>query len=163
VDGIVVRPATPSDAGGIARVHVRAWQVAYAGLMPAEFLAGLDVQQRTASWQDALSRDADPLRPLVALLDDDVAGFVLSGAVRHHASDDPVRRPGPDTGEVHAINVAPDRWGQDAGQRLLARAEGVRGLVLVGGARSRWHGPTPRHRRAHDGTAAGQSGVAIRR
>ena len=31
---MILRPAEPEDAMPVARVHVRAWQVAYRGLMP---------------------------------------------------------------------------------------------------------------------------------
>ena len=34
-----LRPAVPDDAMAVARVHVRAWQVAYRGSMPAQYLA----------------------------------------------------------------------------------------------------------------------------
>ena len=36
-----LRPAVPDDAMAVARVHVRAWQAAYHGLMPEDYLAGL--------------------------------------------------------------------------------------------------------------------------
>lgn len=41
--GVTVRPAGPGDALGLALVHVRAWQAAYPGLMPQQYLDGLDV------------------------------------------------------------------------------------------------------------------------
>ena len=49
----MIRSAQPSDAAGIARVHVRSWQQAYAGLMPAEYLDALEktLTQREAGWR----------------------------------------------------------------------------------------------------------------
>lgn len=36
-----LRPALPADALAVARVHVRAWQVGYRGLLPAAYLDSL--------------------------------------------------------------------------------------------------------------------------
>jgi hypothetical protein len=44
--GIRVRPAVVGDAHGIAVVHVQAWREAYARQLPAELLAGLEVEPR---------------------------------------------------------------------------------------------------------------------
>lgn len=49
-----VRRARVEDAGGIARVFVRAWQVAYRGLVPDRILAGLSVERRRARWRERL-------------------------------------------------------------------------------------------------------------
>jgi len=35
----LIRAATPTDAAGIAAVHVQSWRDTYAGLLPDEFLA----------------------------------------------------------------------------------------------------------------------------
>ena len=56
---VTVRPATPVDVHAIATVHVRTWQAAYDGLIPAEALAGLDVDARAAFW----GRVLDSLTP----------------------------------------------------------------------------------------------------
>ena len=37
-----IRPADVTDAPSLGRAHVRIWQEAYAGLMDADYLAGLD-------------------------------------------------------------------------------------------------------------------------
>ena len=34
LDEVTIRVATEGDAAGIARVHVRSWQEAYAGIVP---------------------------------------------------------------------------------------------------------------------------------
>lgn len=49
-----VRRARVDDAGGIARVWVRAWQTAYRDLLPEDYLDGLDVDERRALWRDRL-------------------------------------------------------------------------------------------------------------
>jgi hypothetical protein len=40
---MITRDAELRDAGGIAKVHVRSWQAAYAGIVPDEDLAQLSV------------------------------------------------------------------------------------------------------------------------
>jgi ribosomal protein S18 acetylase RimI-like enzyme len=49
-----VRRARVEDAGGIARAWVRAWQVAYRGLVPDAVLDALDVDERRALWRERL-------------------------------------------------------------------------------------------------------------
>ena len=46
----LVRDATVADAPGVARIHVAAWQHAYAGLIDQSVLDALDVADTTASW-----------------------------------------------------------------------------------------------------------------
>jgi ribosomal protein S18 acetylase RimI-like enzyme len=60
---LTIRPATPTDARGIAEVHVRTWQDTYAGHMPAEFLAGLSVDQRAEMWSRVIGSTLAPVPP----------------------------------------------------------------------------------------------------
>jgi GNAT superfamily N-acetyltransferase len=108
----VVREATPADADALGRVHVLAWQAACrGGLMPDEHLDGLSVADRTALWAEALERSPRPrsIRLVAEAADGEVVGFVLLGPA---GSD-------PETGELHGINVAPDRWRVGAGSALM--------------------------------------------
>jgi hypothetical protein len=77
VHGAIVRPARAEDAGQIALVHVRSWQGAYRGLIPQAFLDGLDVAERTRTWERALAETDNP-RAGVLVADDggNVVGFV---------------------------------------------------------------------------------------
>jgi hypothetical protein len=43
---MIIRDAELRDARGIAEVHVRSWQTAYAGIVPDEDLAQLSVDER---------------------------------------------------------------------------------------------------------------------
>ena len=53
------RPAAvPSDAEALARVHVRSWQSAYAGLVDADHLARLDPAERAGRWRERLEEAA---------------------------------------------------------------------------------------------------------
>ena len=45
-----IREALLTDARGIAKVHVRAWQSAYSGLVPDSYLQSLTVELRTNTW-----------------------------------------------------------------------------------------------------------------
>ncbi|WP_328614304.1 GNAT family N-acetyltransferase [Amycolatopsis sp. NBC_00355] len=102
----VVRPATVDDAGAIGEIHVRSWQAAYDGLMPADFLAGIPVEDRTAGWARTL-RDGG--RVLV-VADPEVVGFAAFGP----------RRDGPDEGELYAIYLHPRVWSRGLGRLLHA-------------------------------------------
>jgi hypothetical protein len=51
-----IRDAELRDARGLAEVHVRSWQAAYAGIVPDEDLAKLSVDQREQFWAQILSK-----------------------------------------------------------------------------------------------------------
>ena len=103
----------------MGRVHVRAWQAAYRGLMPDDYLDGLRAEDRAAMWRRQVSRSGgDGL--LVAELEDVVVGFVAFGPERDPRDGDSDGR-----GEVYAINLDPDRWGQGIGRRLFLAAVGA--------------------------------------
>jgi ribosomal protein S18 acetylase RimI-like enzyme len=118
--GITVRPETPEDCRPVAELHIRAWQVAYAGIVPDGVLAGLDVDERTRWRRDRLADAANPFRNLVALDGDAVTGFVCHGPYRaQELADGPLQ---PEHGEILAIYVRPDRWGTGVGDALLSAA-----------------------------------------
>jgi ribosomal protein S18 acetylase RimI-like enzyme len=112
----VIRKATVEDACGIASVHVRSWQVAYRGHMPDDFLQGLDVEKRTNMWR-ALTQDSDKIIFVAEDSDGSVVGFSALG----HSRDADAN---PDTAEVSAIYVHPDKWGKGIGRTLLSTALG---------------------------------------
>ncbi|MFI8519664.1 GNAT family N-acetyltransferase [Streptomyces sp. NPDC085481] len=135
-----IRVALPSDAPAIAAVHVRSWQSAYRGLVPAPYLAGLDVGERTEVWRERLSA---PGAPVVLVAEGDAPDVVAFACFR----------PWPDggldaavTAEVSALYALPEVWGRGVGRALLAAtvaamaAAGFRdaGLwVLEGNVRAR--------------------------
>jgi hypothetical protein len=51
----VIRNASIDDADAIGAVVVRAWQAAYRGIMPDDYLDGLRAEQRAAMWQRVLA------------------------------------------------------------------------------------------------------------
>lgn len=112
---------------GVARVHVRAWQVAYRGLMPAQYLAGLRPEDRAQRYDFAGGDPAAP-RTLVAIEADTVLGFATISVAR---DPDAVGQ-----GELCALYVEPDCWGRGIGQALASAArsdlsrQGFRRAVL---------------------------------
>jgi GNAT superfamily N-acetyltransferase len=133
---VTVRPATLPDAPAMGRVHVRAWQAAYRGQMPDDYLHGLRPEDRAAHWEGALRREDLRGAILVAERAGEVIGFAVAGPSR-----DPEG-----AGELYAINLDPAHWGTGAGRALLqaAQAELARPgfdetvlWVLEGNARAR--------------------------
>ena len=53
---VSVRVAWADDAAAIAAVQVAAWRTAYADVLPAEQLAGLDPDRFAAAWHESLAR-----------------------------------------------------------------------------------------------------------
>ena len=53
--GIQIRAAVPEDAASMARVHVDSWRSTYAGIVPAEYLAGLSYPNRESLWKELLT------------------------------------------------------------------------------------------------------------
>lgn len=108
----IIRPLRPSDANAVGAVHVRAWQAAYCGLLPDDYLKNLSVAERAAWWAQGLNR---PSRPRSARLgaerDGRIAGFITVGP----ADGDPASS----AGEVYALNVDPDHWSCGIGRALL--------------------------------------------
>ncbi len=119
-----VRLATAADVPGIAEVHVRAWQRAYAGIVPADHLDSLDVSVRAQQLARRFGPDAvsGTVPTLVATGsgedDGTVLGFVNAGPYR----EDDVPADGPGWGEIYAIYVHPDHWSHGAGRALFDAA-----------------------------------------
>ena len=97
----------------MGRVSVRAWQAAYRGQMPDDYLDELSPEERARMWSSTLGRRDDSRPVLVVEHDGTVIGFASVGPARD----------GTRTGELYAINIDPDRWGSGHGRRLLEAAE----------------------------------------
>ena len=111
----VVRPARATDADQVAAVHVASWRWAYAGLLPAEELAGLSVAERTDRWLARLAGTGtgrtDRGATFVADLDGRVVGFASVGPGRDDVG-------GPSVGELYAIYLQREMAGTGTGRRL---------------------------------------------
>jgi GNAT superfamily N-acetyltransferase len=131
-----LRPAEPTDAIAVARVHVRSWQAAYRGLLPDDYLDQLRTEDRAQTY-DFATLDPRKPRTIVAIADGAILGFATTMPSRdqdlaNHA-------------ELCALYVDPEHWGCGIGVALVSAARdhlhelGFRQVllwVLVGNARA---------------------------
>lgn len=108
VTTVALRPAEPGDVHEVAGVHVRAWQAAYRGLLPDDFLDGLRPEDRAARYTFGVP---DAPYTVVAVDDRAICGFVTTGP----ASEDTHG-----AGHLIALYVDPSHWGRRIGQLLVA-------------------------------------------
>jgi GNAT superfamily N-acetyltransferase len=115
---VEIRPASVDEAAQIAEVHVRSWQAGYRGLIPQDYLDGLDPVARVDARRRSL-READLPRSgtLVAADDGRVVGFAHLGPARDEDA-------ATAAGEVWAIYLSPDAWGKGYGRELMSAALG---------------------------------------
>jgi ribosomal protein S18 acetylase RimI-like enzyme len=107
-----IRKATAQDAFGIAYVHVRSWQVAYRGHMPDEFLDGLDVEKRANMWSQ-LTEEPEKIILVAEDSEQKIIGLSLLAPSRDADAN-------PNTAEVAAIYVHPEKWRKGIGGALLS-------------------------------------------
>ncbi len=107
---MTVRNARRGDAAGLAAVHIETWQHAYRHIFPKEFLLGLDWEARRRWFETRIEADGGDL--LVADGGAGPVGFCFFG----HAGES-------GWGELYAIYVHPEQWGQGHGSDLLKAAE----------------------------------------
>ena len=115
---VVLRVARIDDSEAIGSLHVRSWQAAYAGRLPAAVLDKLSPSRRAATWRDTIARQAaNPAAGRTWVIEQDraVVGFAEAGRARD--DDMPAG-----SGEVHAIYLAPEAWSQGLGGRLFDHA-----------------------------------------
>ena len=115
-------PFAPDDAEEVGRVHVRVWQEAYAGLMPAAYLDSLDPDEFAAHWRERLLAPRDGVRHWLARDEAGIVGLATSGPARDdHA---------PTPWQLYAINVLARGHGTGVGSALLDAALGDRAAYL---------------------------------
>lgn len=108
-----VRPAAQSDAEAIAGVHVASWRDAYLGLMPQDFLDGLDERRRAEGWRSILaSADLPRSGAFVAEDDGGMVGFAHICPSRDQGASS-------ETGELTAIYTISSAWGAGVGRALM--------------------------------------------
>jgi ribosomal protein S18 acetylase RimI-like enzyme len=116
----VARP-TEDDLDELGRVHVRVWQEAYAGLLPDDYLAGLDPTFGPARWRERFGSSPE-VSWWLARDEDGIVGMVTSGPARDE--DAPVDL------ELYAINVLRRAHGTGLADDLMAHAIGDRPAYL---------------------------------
>ncbi|SDS01330.1 GNAT family N-acetyltransferase [Microlunatus soli] len=116
---VVIRPSRLTDSEELGSVHVAAWQAAYRGIMPDDYLDGLDpvanARRRRRNFDDPSRTGTE----LAAELDGRVVGFSYFGPPRDEVPDG--------WGELWVINLHPGVWRRGIGTRLFAAAvDGLR-------------------------------------
>jgi ribosomal protein S18 acetylase RimI-like enzyme len=101
----MIRTGRPGDESDLADVHVTTWQVAYERIFPGDFLESLDRSGREHWWRQFLEAD----RVVHVAVADRVVGFCHADPSRDEE----------EWGEIYAIYVHPDYWGDGHGHRLL--------------------------------------------
>lgn len=122
---VTVRPATVADAAAMVGMHARAWQVAYAELLPRPIIDAVVEEQprREARWRARLADPTHPGGALVAERDGRVVGLAFWAP---SADDDASHG----TAEVQALYLDPAAIGQGIGRTLLAAV--VAAIVAAG-------------------------------
>jgi len=115
-----IRTATLDDADSLAVIHIQTWQAAYAEILPAGYLAALDLAAWIARWRRNLAAHKPPARTFVAEDNGKIVGFASVGPYRAKDALGDVMEPG--VGEVYAIYAHPDSWSTGAGRALMDAA-----------------------------------------
>ena len=110
----IIRPAAVADAEAIAGVHIRSWQSAYRDLLPADYLAGLDLPARSQWWRGQLEHP-DWGTTWVATIEDAVVGFLSIGPSRDEDADTR-------TLEIYSVYLEPELIGSGVARDLMRTA-----------------------------------------
>lgn len=108
---VVVREAIRADAGAVARVQVASWRAAYRGIVPDDFLDGMDEGERERRWQAGIADRPGGQITYLAELGGAGLGFAAVGECRDPDSVDAL-------GELYAIYVIPEYWRRGVGRAL---------------------------------------------
>jgi ribosomal protein S18 acetylase RimI-like enzyme len=116
-----VRLATVRDAKSIAEIHASSRQAAFKSVVPGEQMPAVSVEKSQAYWADAIEYSEPQVH--VVLDGSKIVGFVGFDRSRDKGTPNT-------TGEIWAIYVTPEYWGQGAGLALWDAARD--GLVDEG-------------------------------
>jgi ribosomal protein S18 acetylase RimI-like enzyme len=120
-----IRPAQKRDCEAIASVHEKAWQYAYAGIIPHKSLSNM-VARRGPQWWERTVSGSNAV--LVADIGGKVAGYATVG--RNRTSQLAQK------GEIYELYIRPEYQGLGFGGQLFAAARarcanfGLRGTVV---------------------------------
>ncbi|MEU4028157.1 GNAT family N-acetyltransferase [Streptomyces anulatus] len=115
------RLAREDDAEQIAGLQVAAWRTAYAGILPAAELHGLDTAALAGFWRGRI--EAGSTAGAHVLVHDEgrrILGFSSFGPAR---DDDLGQRP--DAEELYAFYARPECWGTGVGRSLMRSTRSV--------------------------------------
>lgn len=121
-----IRSMTFKDSQSVASIQVLAWQKAYKGFLPDQYLHSLDIKKKEHSWRTGLEINADVIR-LVAVHNGQVLGFACGLENRQPDLFPDISH------ELWALYVHPDHWRKGIGapllQEFLKRSEGGKAAV----------------------------------
>ncbi len=109
---MAVRKADPSDAWGIAGIHVACWQAAYRGILPDNTLDTLSADRAEEAWKKRLHEGGDHV--LVYDREGRILGFTFFGASRDEDEDPSL------VGEIYQLYLDPGEWRKGIGSALTA-------------------------------------------
>lgn len=109
---IAIRPGTPDDARGIARVHVESWRTTYHETLPEDFLQNLSADERAERWSRSLAAPRPGRFTLVAIEESGmIVGFADCGPERGEEN--------LYDGEIYALYLLREYQGMGIGRRLV--------------------------------------------
>jgi ribosomal protein S18 acetylase RimI-like enzyme len=112
---ILVRDASEADIDSIAKVHVQGWRESYAGILSAESLDGMSVEERAQMWQGAFANPDPRAKFLIGeMANGEIVGFARGGPTRSKG-----RVPLDTDAEIHAIYLLGSVKRQGLGRRLM--------------------------------------------
>ncbi|MBW8763448.1 MAG: GNAT family N-acetyltransferase [Microbacterium sp.] len=121
---MIIRPAVPHDARGVAEVHVASWRAAYAGLIDQAVLDAQSVDGRQEMWASWIVRSEAGLPPVgydvpvhrMLVADDDgvITGWATFGPGRDEGTSG--------LGELAGLYAHPAAWSTGVGHALVTRA-----------------------------------------
>lgn len=106
-----IRRARREDLPGIAQVTVESWQTTFGGILPADFLLGLNIAQQQRRHANILDRPGVHYHVLVA--EGRVVGFASGGPTRFASFQVPH--------ELYAMYLLPSHQRQGFGRELFRR------------------------------------------
>ncbi|WP_051711790.1 GNAT family N-acetyltransferase [Streptomyces sp. NRRL S-350] len=115
-----MRSATSEDVAGLAVVEAASWRAAFVGLLPADYLAGLDTERLCVSWKEKLAGGNWPSSGTL-LAEGAVDGEVRTvGYSRFYPTEDMDDDPRT-VSTIGALYTLPEVWGTGIGKTLMAR------------------------------------------
>lgn len=111
-----VRPAGPTDVPAIAEIQVRGWCWGYRGLLPAAYLATLEIEPRAQMWHRMLAAPETATRLLVWEQDGRIRGFAAVGPAHDEELNNESAPQG--WGKLLALYIDEELAGRGAGPAL---------------------------------------------
>lgn len=109
-----IRNSVLSDAVDVAKIHVRAWQESYAGVIEDNYLANLSFQDRLVLREKILANNSQNELHLVVLFNNEIIGFCDAG--KDFSITDGV-------GELYAIYLLDKYKGHKLGLQLFSHVK----------------------------------------